>query len=456
MEKSSGIKTIPFPCHDHNICDPKALDSIQETVTEDMFKNKGQISFFSNGTDHPFVYARKAVLEEGESFFTEVQKLNFDLVFVDSLFPFRWYYLIPHRMGVPYVSLSNVLDPIASRVPWLPSFVPHQLMAISDRMTFIERMQNVFANIMFQFATFIPPVSPDTLSKYKEYGDFSSLEELESRSLLFLQTSDEILDFPKPLMPNIINIGGLTVNPAKPLSKEHLEYAENSAQGLIVVSFGSGVKYLPSDIAKKMISAFSRLKENVIWRFYNTQNFVIPKNVRLSNWLPQNDYLAHKNVKLFLTHCGKHGVFESLYHGKPMVGMPLHLEQKYTAAVLRHHAYGHTLNMFDFTEDELFLLMRKVIDHPVYTENVQRASAIFKSRNAPAERATYWIEHVLKYGDNHLRSHAFNMPWYQFMMLDMLLAIVVLFVVVILMFALVLRQCFIISRSKISDQKKTN
>ena len=162
-------------------------------------------------------------------------------------------------------------------------------------------------------------------------------------------------------------------------------------------------------------------------------------------------------MKLFLTHCGKHGVFESLYHGKPMVGMPLHFEEQYVASALKHYVYGHTLNMFDFTEDELFLLMREVIDNPVYTENVRRASAIFKSRNPPAERATYWIEHVLKYGDNHLRSHAFNMPWYQFMMLDMLLAIVVLVVVVILMFALVLRQCcFIIWQSKISHKQKTN
>ena len=186
------------------------------------FYDKGHISFLSNETWNPFIYARNAVLEEGESFFAEVQKLNFDLVFVDSLFLLQWYYLIPHRIGVPYVSLSNILNPVASRVPWLPSFVPHQILGTSDRMTFIERMQNVFVNIMFQFTTFVPPVSPDTLAKYKEYGDG-------------------------------------------------------------VVSFGSGIKYLPSDIAKKMSSVFSRLNENVIWRFYNTQNFVIPKNVRLSN-----------------------------------------------------------------------------------------------------------------------------------------------------------------------------
>ena len=37
---------------------------------------------------------------------------------------------------------------------------------------------------------------------------------------------------------------------------------------------------------------------------------------------------AHPNVKVFVTHCGMHGVIESLTFGVPMVGIPVFGDQK--------------------------------------------------------------------------------------------------------------------------------
>ena len=34
-----------------------------------------------------------------------------------------------------------------------------------------------------------------------------------------------------------------------------------------------------------------------------------------------------KNLRLFITHCGMHGVMEAIYHGVPMVGMPVFIDQ---------------------------------------------------------------------------------------------------------------------------------
>ena len=53
----------------------------------------------------------------------------------------------------------------------------------------------------------------------------------------------------------------------------------------------------------------------------------VPKNVLLKSFLPQQDILAHKNTILFITHCGMHGVMESIYHEVPMVGMPVAFDQ---------------------------------------------------------------------------------------------------------------------------------
>jgi UDP:flavonoid glycosyltransferase YjiC (YdhE family) len=36
------------------------------------------------------------------------------------------------------------------------------------------------------------------------------------------------------------------------------------------------------------------------------------ENVLFLPWLPQNDLLGHPKTKLFITHCGKNGIFEAL------------------------------------------------------------------------------------------------------------------------------------------------
>ena len=38
----------------------------------------------------------------------------------------------------------------------------------------------------------------------------------------------------------------------------------------------------------------------------------------------------------------------------------------------------------------------------------------------PREKASFWIEHVIKHGGKHLRSVAMDMPTYQFLMFDVI------------------------------------
>ena len=57
----------------------------------------------------------------------------------------------------------------------------------------------------------------------------------------------------------------------------------------------------------------------IVWRLKVNGLKNIPDNVMLYDWLPQNDLLGHRNTKLFITHCGRNGQFESMYHAVPMV-----------------------------------------------------------------------------------------------------------------------------------------
>lgn len=55
-------------------------------------------------------------------------------------------------------------------------------------------------------------------------------------------------------------------------------------------------------------------------------------------------------------------------------------------------------------------------------ENAKTASIIFKDRPvSPAQSVVYWIEYVLRHkGAKHLKSHAINLSWYQYYLLDVI------------------------------------
>lgn len=50
-----------------------------------------------------------------------------------------------------------------------------------------------------------------------------------------------------------------------------------------------------------------------------------------SSWAPQNDILGHPATKAYLTASGIHSVYEAVFHGVPMLGMPIQREQLYNA-----------------------------------------------------------------------------------------------------------------------------
>ena len=53
------------------------------------------------------------------------------------------------------------------------------------------------------------------------------------------------------------------------------------------------------------------------------KNITVPENLRLVDWLPQNDLLAHAKTKAFISHMGLNSASEAAYHGVPIVASPI-------------------------------------------------------------------------------------------------------------------------------------
>lgn len=64
-------------------------------------------------------------------------------------------------------------------------------------------------------------------------------------------------------------------------------------------------------------------------------------------------------------------------------------------------------------------------------ENAKTTSEVFKDRPlSPAEQVVYWTEYVIRHnGAPHLKSHAINLTWYQYYLLDVI-AVVLIFLTV--------------------------
>ena len=156
----------------------------------------------------------------------------------------------------------------------------------------------------------------------------------------------------------------------------------------------------------------------------------VPSNVMLAKWLPQNDLLGHKKTRLFIAHGGNNGQMEGLYHGLPMIVMPIVEDQFYSAWRAVDKKFGLSLNPMDFTIDELRAAIQEVLSNPVYTQNMKKCSAISKDFPSAHENIDFWVRHVLKFGGgDHLTPISMDMPLYQVFMLDVVLIILVLDVV---------------------------
>ena len=84
------------------------------------------------------------------------------------------------------------------------------------------------------------------------------------------------------------------------------------------------------------------------------------------DWLPQNDLLAHKNIKAFVSHVGHNSLYESAYHGVPVVAFPLFVDQHSNAKKTEHVGLGLAVDYKITNAQQLFETIERVIREPRY------------------------------------------------------------------------------------------
>ena len=84
------------------------------------------------------------------------------------------------------------------------------------------------------------------------------------------------------------------------------------------------------------------------------------------NWLPQNDLLAHKDIKAFVCHVGHHSLYESAYHGVPVVAVPLCGDQFSNAKKAEYFGLGIVVDHQSMNNQQLLEAIQRVVSEPRY------------------------------------------------------------------------------------------
>ncbi|XP_967762.1 UDP-glycosyltransferase UGT5 [Tribolium castaneum] len=442
-----------------------AMEELEKQMSSDdvnMFEMEG-INLFINALFMAFMLPtmNEATLkhENVQKFINSGEK--FDVVIVEQFGNDAAKALSTH-FGAPLISLSAVgasywTNPLVGN-PSPPSYIPDLMSDYSVPMTFCERLVNslvyVFNDLLYNFIVF--PKQNQLMKKYIPNAPEHLSDVLYNSSIVLLNSHPSI-NQPVPHVPNMIEIGGFHIKPPKKLPQDLQEFLDGAKDGIIYFSMGSNLKSadLPNDKRDAILKTFAKLKQKILWKWEEDDLPGKPPNVKTAKWLPQQELLAHPNVRLFITHGGLLSTTETIYHGVPILAIPIFGDQKINARSAVTSGYGVYLAFDKLSEETLTNSINQILNNKKYKENVQMRSRLFHDRLvSPLDTAIYWVEYVIRHrGAPHLRVAALDLPWYKYLLLDVIAVIALVLLSSLLIFCYIVK---LIGRLVCSKKTKTS
>lgn len=205
---------------------------------------------------------------------------------------------------------------------------------------------------------------------------------------------------------------------------------------------------------RSRINSFFSFSDQVIWRHKGERPSTLGNNTLIVDWMPQKDLLGHPQTKVFVAHGGTNGVQEAIYHGVPVLGIPLFFDQYDNLLRLQERGAGKIIQLSDVNGHSFEQGITEVLHKDSYRQNMQRLSRLHRDQPmAPMDQAVFWVEYVMRHkGAPHLRTEAYQMPWYSYYCLDVLLLLLTALTVLLLSTCAMFR--FLCCRSKRKTKTK--
>nr|AHX56947.1 UDP-glycosyltransferase 211D1 [Strigamia maritima] len=401
-----------------------------QMFTQDLFSNFETRSLISGFLPLKYVLAPccESYLQNPQVKQILKQRKHFDLVIVSNVYNDCALATAPLFGSIIIMQSATSLIPWTySSIPQPPSFIPLNVISMQSKMNLIQRLNNAVSWIVVQIIMRYDYGSYIQGTIEKNLAENPILSEAEKKVSLILTNADPVLTSPRPSVPTIQDVGGMQCKKAKPVPKELEEFIQTAGNdGFIMFSLGSFAqsKSMPKTLVKDLLQAFSRLKQNVIWK-YEEELEDLPSNVKISKWLPQRDLLGHPKIRIFITHGGMLSLQESIYNAVPLVAIPLFAEQPGNAARVVEIGIGIKLDFQNISGISMYEAINRVLDDKSYVVNMKKYSAIFNDFiENQVDKAAYWVEYVIRHkGAGHLQTGKEELNFFQYFLLDVIVFI---------------------------------
>ncbi|KAL6042804.1 hypothetical protein STEG23_015392, partial [Scotinomys teguina] len=334
---------------------------VEELVAYDRFKQNTIIKMHENfGNLCSHLLSRKDIMDF-------LRNENFDLVFVNSLDLCS--FLLAEKLGKQFV----VFHPMQSTsMPFNLlrdlSYVPVYGSSLTDKMDFWDRVKNFL--MFFDFSMNQRKIFShydSTIEEHFAEGTRPVLSDLLLKAELWFVNSDFAFEFPRSMLPNMVYVGGLMDKPVRPIPQDLEDFITKVGDpGFVLVALGSiATLYQTKELIKEMNSAFAHLPQGVLWACKHARwpkDVRMAPNVKIMDWLPQTDLLAHPRIRLFVTHGGLNSIMEAIQHGVPMVGIPFFSDQPKNMVIVEAKKMGVSVQLETLKAETFASTLKEVME----------------------------------------------------------------------------------------------
>ncbi|XP_028133814.1 UDP-glucosyltransferase 2 [Diabrotica virgifera virgifera] len=346
--------------------------------------------------------------------------------------------------------LGNMLNPV---------LYPEHMASYEINLNFEQRLSST---LYWLYNSFYKQSSWDKMNDAllkKHFGQLPPLRDIVRNVSVVLVNSHHVFSS-KPMGPGFIRIGGgLHVSQKNELPQDIKSFLDSAAEGVIYFSLGTNVRSsnIQQDILNKFLNVFKRLPYKILWKL-DADIPDIPANIKIFKWVPQQDVLRHKNIKLFITQCGAQSMEESILAEVPLLVIPFISDQKMNAQKIVNRGLGIEIDRTTMTDQLLYESIMELINNESYKRRVKKTAILLKDEPMSGlEKAIWWIEYVIRHkGAKHLWHPNLDLPLYKYFLLDVfafLLLVIVVLSFMIYMVCYFLRKKFF-SSCKVVKVKK--
>ncbi|NP_001243963.1 UDP-glycosyltransferase UGT340C2 precursor [Bombyx mori] len=389
---------------------------------------------------------------------------KFDLIISEAIMSFHL--IIGKIFNAPVILFSSLYGlpetfETVGAVTRHPILYPHLFRNKFTDLTLFEKIREVYYEARLTLLYWGLQNAENNYLKSRFGENAPTVQQLRENVCMVFLNSFPLFDNNRPVPPNVVYLGALHLQPVKELPEDLKTYLDNSKRGVVYASLGTNVRAsaMSKEFLETFIKAFEALPYDILWKIDGDDIKAFPKNVRVQKWFPQRDLLVHPNIVAFVTQGGLQSTDEAIDAGVPLVGIPLIADQWYNVNKYKELGIGISLDSFTVNAEELAQAVKTVATDKSFKNNIAKIKTLMHDQPLkPLERAVWWTEHVLRNGGSkHLRSPAANMNYSEYLMLDVVLALLFLFFTVISILALIAYKLFgILKKMTFSGKLKSS